>query len=262
MAQAQRRHAIPDEEAQAPDDNPSGAPRHQQLYALLRSQIEQGEFPVGGPFPTEEHLRAEHKVSRYSLREALQRLESEGFIRRRRGSGATVISQTQANVFRHVAASHQDLISYAFATRVVWQESRLIRTDGRLARLLGCDELRQWQYLRGIRYEENGEPLGVVQVYVDAALPPLPPIEQIGEGPIYRWAEKASGINLVSFSQDIMAKALTTAEAEQLHDRPGAATLQILRRYFDATDSIHLISVNTYRSHDFVYNIRSPLHPE
>lgn len=241
--------------------SPSDAPRHQKLYEHLRSQIEAGEFPVGRPFPTEEHLRAEHNVSRYSLREALHRLEEEGFIRRRRGSGATVISRTQANVFRHVAATQQDLISYAFATRVDWQESRMIRTDGRLARLLGCDELRQWQYLRGIRYEgESGDPLGVVQVYVDAALPPLPAIEDLGEGPIYRWAEKASGINLIGFSQDIMAKALTATEAEQLHDRPGAATLQILRRYFDATDAIHVISVNTYRSHDFVYNIRSQLH--
>ena len=239
----------------------TATPRHQQLYHLLRSQIEQGEFSVGGPFPTEEQLRAEHQVSRYALREALQQLESEGFIRRRRGSGATVISRTQANVFRHVAGSHKDLVSYAFATRVVWQESRIVRTDGRLARLLGCDELRRWQYLRGIRYEESGEPLCLVQVYVDAALPALPPPVEFGESPVYRWVEQHSDVTFVGFSQDIMAKMLTSAEAEQLNDRTGAATLQIVRRYFDQTDSIYVISVNTYRSHDFVYNIRSQLHP-
>lgn len=241
------------------NSEPQAPSRHQQLYQLLRQRIENGDYPIDGPFPTEEQLRSEHQISRYGLREALQRLESEGFIRRRRGSGSSVISRTPSNVFRHVANSREDLLSYAFATRVVWQDVRLVRTDGRLARLLGCDELRQWQYLRGIRYEENGEPLGVVQVYVDAALPTLPDPSAFGESPVYRWVEQNCGVDLVGVSQDVMAKPLTTAEAEQLNDRPGAATLQIVRRYFDSLNAIHLISVNTYRSHDFVYNIRSQL---
>jgi DNA-binding GntR family transcriptional regulator len=240
-------------------DTSAATPRHEQLYLLLRAQIESGEFPVGGPFPTEEQLRAEHLVSRYALREALQRLESDGFIRRRRGSGSSVISRTPAHVFRHAASSQEDLLSYAFVTRVVWHESRLIRTDGRLARLLGCDELRQWQYLRGTRYEENGEPLGVVQVYVDAGLPPLPNPSEFEDSPVYRWVEQNCGVELVGLSQDIMAKPLTTAEAELLNDRPGASALQIVRRYFDSTNAIYVISVNSYRSHDFVYNIRSQL---
>ena len=240
-------------------DTSASPPRHEQLYLLLRAQLESGEFPVGGPFPTEEQLRAEHLVSRYALREALQRLESEGFILRRRGSGSSVISRTPVNIFRHVASSQEDLLSYAFATRVLWHELRLIRTDGRLARLLGCDELRQWQYLRGTRYEENGEPLGVVQVYVDAALASLPNPPEFGDQPIYRWLEQHCGVELVGLSQDIMAKPLTTAEAELLNDRPGAAALQIVRRYFDSANAIYVISVTSYRSHDFVYNIRSQL---
>lgn len=240
------------------EENSSG-PRHHQLYQLLRKRIEDGEYPVNTPFPTEEQLRAEHNISRYALREALQRLESDGFIRRRRGSGSQVISRTPSNVFRHMANSREDLLSYAFATRVVWQESRIIRTDGRLARLLGCDELRQWQYLRGIRHEDNGDPLGIVQVYVDASLPPLPDPVEFGDSPVYRWVEQNCGFDLVGVSQDIMAKSLSPSEAEQLNDRPGAATLQIVRRYFDSSNAIYMISVNTYRSHDFVYNIRSQL---
>jgi DNA-binding GntR family transcriptional regulator len=60
-------------------------------------------------------------------------------------------------------------------------------------------------------------------------------------------------------SQDIRARTLTPQEAELLDDRPGAGSLQIIRRYFDAANQIYLISINNYRSHEFVYNLRLQL---
>lgn len=243
-------------------ENSKSIPRHTQLYELLRTRIQNGDYEVGGRFPTEDQLLASESVSRYALREALQRLETEGFIRRRRGSGSTVISRTEANVFRHVAASHNDLLSYSFATHVRWLETRVIQTDGRLARLLGCDELRKWQYIRGIRSEDNGEPLCIVEVYVDASLKALPDPSEFGGRPIFRWLEENCDVELVGLSQDIMAKSLTKTEAEKLNDRPGSAALQIVRRYFDIEDIIYSISVNTFRSHEFAYNLRTKLRGE
>lgn len=251
MADSQNRREIP--------AGSRAVPRHQQLYRLLRARIENGEYELGGRFPTEEQLLSKELVSRYALRESLQRLESEGFIRRRRGSGSTVISRTPHNIFRHVAASHNDLLSYSFATHVSWLDSRVIETDGRLARLLGCDELRKWQYIRGMRSEDNREPLGIVEVYVDSSLKSLPNPTEFGGQPVFRWIEKNCDVELVGLSQDIMAKSLSKAEAEQLNDRPGSAALQIVRRYFDGENTIHSISVNTFRSYDFAYNLRTNL---
>ena len=65
-------------------------PRYLQLAAELREEILKGDFAGGRQFPTETVLCRKYDVSRYTIREALRRLEAEGLIQRRRGSGTTV----------------------------------------------------------------------------------------------------------------------------------------------------------------------------
>ncbi|KPQ21740.1 MAG: GntR family transcriptional regulator, partial [Porphyrobacter sp. HL-46] len=65
-------------------------PRYLQLASELREAILKGEFAGGRQFPTETVLCRKYDVSRYTIREALRRLEAEGLIQRRRGSGTTV----------------------------------------------------------------------------------------------------------------------------------------------------------------------------
>jgi len=69
---------------------PARIPRYVQLAGELREAILAGEFANGKPFPTETALCERFDVSRFTVREALRRLESEGLIERRRGSGTTV----------------------------------------------------------------------------------------------------------------------------------------------------------------------------
>lgn len=233
-------------------------PGVQAIYDRLRGQIEAGDFAIGAGFPTEEQLCATHDVSRYALREALQRIEKEGFIRRRRGAGSTVLSRVPTNVFRHAVGSRADLLSYAHATRMRWERWSQISTDGPLARLLGCDELREWTVIDGIRFDDDGAPLGLVRAHVDPGRASIPPGTDFG-GPLYEWLEQRFALKPVTLSQDVRAKSLSATEAEALGEATGASSLQIIRRYFDAGSAIYFISVNTYRARDFVYNMRLQL---
>jgi DNA-binding GntR family transcriptional regulator len=62
-------------------------PRYLELADLLRSNIVEGRLTELESFPTESELCEEHGVSRFTVREALRQLQTEGLIRRRRGSG-------------------------------------------------------------------------------------------------------------------------------------------------------------------------------
>jgi GntR family transcriptional regulator len=64
-----------------------GVARYYQLYELLSGALNEGSIPAGSALPSEPELVARYRLSRTTVRRALARLEDEGRIVRRRGSG-------------------------------------------------------------------------------------------------------------------------------------------------------------------------------
>ena len=68
-------------------------PLWSQLYEVLQSRIESGEYREGSILPTEAELMKEFGVSRITVRQAMDYLMHEGYISRRRGSGTGVLGR-------------------------------------------------------------------------------------------------------------------------------------------------------------------------
>src|SRR5262249_3180026 len=64
-----------------------GVARYYQLYEFLSNALNDGTIPAGSVLPSEPELVTRYKLSRTTVRRALARLEAEGRIVRRRGSG-------------------------------------------------------------------------------------------------------------------------------------------------------------------------------
>lgn len=64
-----------------------GVARYYLLYEYLSGALNDGTIPAGSALPSEPELVARYKLSRTTVRRALGRLEDEGRIIRRRGSG-------------------------------------------------------------------------------------------------------------------------------------------------------------------------------
>lgn len=232
------------------------------VYLHLRARIEDGELVPGTLLPKEEALCAEYGVSRYSLRQALGRLERQGYINRRRRAGTRVLSRPARGVLRHVAGSRDDVLGIASGTTIRFSPPRRIQTDARLARRLGCDELREWFLLEGIRIDKADQrPIGFTRVYFDADRTTIPEDADFGGQPVFEWIEENQRIRLHTLSQDISAIALSTDEGEALGEKAGAPALRIIRRYFDQQQRNYIISITTHRSEDFVYNLRIDIEP-
>jgi DNA-binding GntR family transcriptional regulator len=218
-------------------------------------RLQRGDFAIGAQLPTEDELCSEYGVGRFTLREAMRHLERQGLVQRRRRAGTRVIAHFPKAAFRHAAASRKDIFEFVKGTVIAFGKSRLVQTDGRLARLLGCDELRQWHVMEGVRVDPtDSRPIGITQVYVDASRASIPPNSDFGHRPVYEWLEEAHGIRATRISQEISAVALTEAQAEAFAERPSAPTLRIVRRYFDENRKIFLIALTTHRSEDLVYS--------
>jgi GntR family transcriptional regulator len=64
-----------------------------QIFATLRQRILDNEYAKSGSLPPELELVKEFRVSRYTVRSALQKLVIDGFIERRRGTGTTIVQR-------------------------------------------------------------------------------------------------------------------------------------------------------------------------
>lgn len=76
---------LPDVGAVTPLDRSSPVPLWSQLLGDLRRRLSSGEFSTR--FPTDEALREEYEVSRQTVREAVRRLQEDGYLVRERGRG-------------------------------------------------------------------------------------------------------------------------------------------------------------------------------
>jgi len=62
-----------------------------QIYTIIKEKIESGEWPAGTQIPTEDELCRAYDVSKVTVREAIQELVREGYLRRQQGKGTFVL---------------------------------------------------------------------------------------------------------------------------------------------------------------------------
>ena len=67
-------------------------PQHRKLYDLVRKHIMEGVYPEGSLLPSENELCSTHEVTRPTVRQALSRLATEGYIFKHQGKGSIVRS--------------------------------------------------------------------------------------------------------------------------------------------------------------------------
>lgn len=227
------------------------------LLERIKERFAGGTYPIGSMLPKEDKLCEEFAVSRFTLREALNTLEQQGYIQRKRRAGTRVLAHQPRTLFRHPTGSQTDLQEFVRGTILELSEPQRIHTDGTLARLLGCDEMREWHFMQGIRMDAADQrPIGITKIYIDPIRAELPDNADFGGRPIYEWLQETQGIHLSTVSQDISAVSLSPAEADVFGERAGAPALKMVRRYFDDQQRIFQIAVTIHRSEDFIYNIR------
>ena len=88
----------------------AGVSRYLRLYIVLSQALAEGRFRAPEPLPSEPRLMREYGISRSTVRRALARLEAEGRIERKRGSG------TFAREQRREAAAPRDFSPVLDAT--------------------------------------------------------------------------------------------------------------------------------------------------
>jgi GntR family transcriptional regulator len=81
-----------------------------QIYAIFLDKIESGEWAAGGQIPPEDELCRIYDVSKVTVREAIQELVREGYLKRLQGKGTFVIySLLHLGIVMRTRLSENDL---------------------------------------------------------------------------------------------------------------------------------------------------------
>ncbi|MCG7228795.1 MULTISPECIES: GntR family transcriptional regulator [Corynebacterium] len=139
----------------------------------LRSKIESGELQPGDRFPTERELVQEYKVARMTVRHALDIVQIEGLIDRKRGrTGGTFVRATPPTLSLTSGRSAlQQLREHGLDISVQVLSLVLIDAPGHLASALGIeDEDPVWE-ARAVHVSE-GSPIMATTLLIPHSLAP------------------------------------------------------------------------------------------
>lgn len=234
---------------------PARIPRYVQLAGELREAILAGEFVNGKPFPTETSLCDRFDVSRFTVREALRRLESEGLIERRRGSGTTVQPAAARGGALHQPLSNVgELLQYARNSEVTYEQTQCGALPEKVAEQIGDVTTGEWTCFRGIR-RPSGEalPIAVTDAYFHEVLGEAVEKLDLAAGTLFSQIERLTGVRIGKVTQDIQAIAANERTAKALEIDAGSPVLRILRCYFNPDGQIFEISVSHHPGDRFAY---------
>ncbi|WEH43027.1 GntR family transcriptional regulator [Streptomyces sp. NBC_01218] len=219
-------------------------PKYWHLRTVLSEALD-SDFAVGEILPNERDLAARFGVARATLRQALEQLELEGRLQRRRGVGTTV---APPRVGVEVSTAQQEWTG-AVADEA-WQPVECVRGTAPAAVAAALDLTRDESVhvIRRIRVT-HGQPVAAELLYVpSASVPDLAAIEA-ASGPA-----RARGVlrelhrlGLEGQDRAVELGSARADDAKELDRLPGAPVLVVTTRYF-AAGGTAAVSVATYRA--------------
>ena len=231
-------------------------PRYIQLADELRAEITNGDIPPDA-FPTESALCKRYGVSRFTVREALRKLQTEGMIQRKHGSGTLIKPAAARGGALHQPLSNvAEILQYARDTNVSFAALGEAGLPKIYAEQLGLVAGGRWSHFRGVRTRgASSDPIAVTDAYVIEGLKQAAGKITSNEITIFRQLERLAGVKVVSVTQDIKAVAASNEVASALKVGKRSPCLRILRCYFDGAGNLIEISVNHHPGDRFAYSM-------
>lgn len=237
-------------------------PRYVEIFKALRTDIAAGEFAVGSLLPSEASLCARFNVSRFTVREALRRLQTDGIVSRIQGAGSRVLRDTPSGIFVQNYRSVSELTQYAAETDLELLKVEDTILDADVAARIGQTAGETWVLLRSLRRTPEGAPLALVESYVPHRFKDIAPELARQSGPIYAGLAKAAGEAIERVDQETQALPAPYQVADALGVSEAAPVLRILRRYASAS-SLLIASFNWHHGGDrYIHRTRIMLERE
>lgn len=234
-------------------------PRYAELAEQLIEAIGNGTFELGSALPSELTLSAQYRVSRSTVRSALERVQELGLISRRKRAGIRVEATKPRRAFQQSLSNVEDLIQFAAVTQRHVQSISEISASPVLAAQLGVAVGSRWLHVALLRIDpaKPDAPICWTDVYLDA---------EVGAG-IRRDLRKSSGLicelveqrferTVQEVRQEIMAIGVPAHLAQPLATAAQSHALAINRHYVDQHGIVFEVTISVFPADRFTYALQ------
>lgn len=210
-----------------------GGTKSQQLFLLLKDAIVSGRLSPGSKLPGELKIAEEHKVSRVTVRRAMEALTEEGLISRRPGQGTLVREQPLGATVMMASVSNllPNMVKLSENSRVRLLEFSYIMPSEAIRERLSLPVNERTQRSVRVRLTDD-KPFSYLTTHVPESIALNYNESDLTTTPLFVLLER-SGVHVDHASQIVSATLATKDTAAALDVSIGSPLISLNRVVFD-----------------------------
>lgn len=232
----------------------SSIPLHQQAEELLRKMIEQEDYKNGKLLPNEVTLSEQLKISRNTLRQAINKLVFEGSLSRKKGYGTKVVRKGVASGIKNWLSFSQEMKMLGIEVRNFELHLSYKKATDEIANFFDIEANERCLTLERVRGNQD-----YPFVYFISYFSPHVSLDSDCNfnRPLYELLEKDLNIIVKTSKEEISASLANDFISEKLDIKPHDPILIRKRFVYDVNDVPIEYNVGYYRADSFTYTIEA-----
>lgn len=234
-------------------DRQGTTPLYLQLREAILDEVTRSKMAPGDKLPAEREIQERFRVSRATVRSALDLLERQGYVVRTHGVGTVLArAKIQPNI-SHLTSFTEDLKAKGLKPGSATLDVNLVRPPAIAAEDLKLSEVDKVWFVRRLRFAD-GEPIGIHNLYIPPRFEFAPEALQ-SMSSFYALLSEKHGIEPFRAVERFTAIPASADQASLLSVKEGAALLSIQRTTYDFQErAIEYVDL-VYRADRYEYRV-------
>lgn len=216
-------------------------PEHRKLYEMLRRHILEGRYKPGDLLPSENYLCALQGITRPTVRKALDKLCSDGFITRKQGKGSIIRGSHKGIGILALSSTTNALQGENLQTTMLIPPQVLENTESLGFELSELEKSGKWIYFERLRLMDERPVLLDITAIPEHFVPGFCSINLENKS-LFDLLRKKFGIQITGGTQQLMAIRANKKLQLCFEVKAGHPILQLNRRMDTSNPGLHIYS--------------------
>lgn len=228
-------------------------PMYRQIADILKNRIKEGKYEYNSIIPAEKILMNEFKVSRVTIRKALETLKEKKFIQSRPGFGTFVsYSDTSYYKFTSLKSFTSEMKEIGENSKTIQSKMSTCKATKELAKIFKCQVGKKLYYMERLR-GYNDEPIVLSHTYLNLDLD-FPQTHSFLYGSLYHYL-MSKGITFAKMREELSACLPDKETINLLQIKHNQPLLKRIRYAYNKSNKVCEYTINYYNSERYKYTI-------